>query len=73
MVFRLFKKTLMEKKASKIFGSYLMIIISSLIGQLIGGTIIILIGGPRSKHCYFAMDILQFICVLFGFFSPFTK
>ena len=67
------QKTLMEKNASKIFGSYSMIIISSLIGQLIGGIIINLIGGTRSKHCYFAMAILQFICVLFGFCAPFTK
>ena len=53
-----------------IFLSYsITMIFASFIGNIFGGIILGLIGGPNSKHSFIAMFILQFISVLFGFFS----
>lgn len=63
--------SLLEKSPQIIFWSYsITMVISSLIGNILGGVIINLIGGPNSKHLYVAMFALQLLSVLFGIFSP---
>ena len=67
------QNSLMEKNPSVIFWSYsITMVIASLIGNILGGVIINKIGGTKSKHSYVAMGVLQFLCVLFGLFAPFT-
>ena len=68
------QSSLMERNPSVIFWSYTTtIVIASLIGNILGGIIINLIGGTKSKHSFLAMGFLQFLCVFFGLFSPFTN
>ena len=62
--------TLSVTERHVIFLSYsITMILASFIGNIFGGIILGLIGGPNSKHSFLAMLILQFISVLFGFFS----
>ena len=62
--------TLLVKERQVIFFSYsLTMIFASFIGNIFGGLILNLIGGPNSKHSFIAMFILQLISVIFGFFS----
>ena len=57
-----------------IFWSYtLTIVISNLIGNVLGGLIINAIGGTNSIYSFPTMAFLQFICVFFGIFAPITK
>jgi len=59
---------------SKIFTSYsLTIVLSPLIGLILGGIISNKIGGPKGKHSFKAMFYLQLISTFFGFCSNFTK
>ena len=59
---------------SKIFLSYsLTIVLSPLLGLLLGGIISNKIGGPKGKHSFKAMFYLQIISVIFGFLSNFQK
>ena len=68
------QSSLMERNPSVIFWSYTTtIVIASLIGNILGGIIINLIGGTKSKHSFLAMGFLQSLCVFFGLFSPFTN
>ena len=68
------QNSLMEKNPSAIFWSYsVTMVIASLIGNILGGVIINKIGGTKSKHSYVAMGVLQFLCVFFGLFAPFTN
>ena len=65
------QNSLMEKNPNAIFWSYsITIVISSLIGNILGGIIINKIGGTKSKFSFITMGILQFLSVLFGLFSP---
>ena len=65
---------LLEKNPTVIFWSYsITMVIASLIGNILGGVVINKIGGTKSKHSYVAMAVLQFLCVLFGLFAPFTN
>ena len=67
------QNSLMEKNPNIIFWSYsITMVISSLIGNILGGIIINKIGGTKSKYSFISMGILQFLSVLFGFFSPIT-
>ena len=67
------QNSLMEKNPAVIFWSYsITMVIASLIGNILGGVVINRIGGTKSRHSYVAMGVLQFICVLFGLFAPFT-
>lgn len=67
------QNSLMEKNPSVIFWSYsITMVIASLIGNILGGVVINKIGGTKSKHSYVAMGVLQFLCVFFGLFAPFT-
>ena len=67
------QNSLMEKNPRVIFWSYsITMVIASLIGNILGGVVINKIGGVKSKHSYVAMGVLQFLCVVFGFLSPFT-
>ena len=53
-----------------IFFSYsITMILASFLGNIFGGIILNLIGGPNSKHSFIAMFFLQLISVFFGFFS----
>jgi MFS family permease len=62
--------TLSVTERHVIFLSYsITMIFASFIGNIFGGIILGLIGGPNSKHSFVAMFILQFISVVFGFFS----
>ena len=62
--------TLSVKERHIIFFSYsITMILSSFLGNIFGGIILNLIGGPNSKHMFVAMLFLQFISVIFGFFS----
>ena len=68
------QNSLMEKNPTVIFWSYsITMVIASLIGNILGGVVINRIGGTKSKHSYVAMGVLQFLCVLFGLFAPFTN
>ena len=68
------QNSLMEKNPTIIFWSYsITMVIASLIGNILGGVVINRIGGTKSKHSYVAMGVLQFLCVLFGLFAPFTS
>jgi MFS family permease len=68
------QNSLMEKNPNAIFWSYsITMLIASLIGNILGGVVINRIGGTKSKHSYVAMGVLQFLCVLFGLFAPFTN
>ena len=68
------QNSLMEKNPSVIFWSYsVTMVYASLIGNILGGVVINKIGGTKSKHSYVAMGVLQFLCVLFGLFAPFTN
>ena len=68
------QNSLMEKNPNAIFWSYsITMVIASLIGNILGGVVINRIGGTKSKHSYVAMGVLQFLCVLFGLFAPFTN
>ena len=68
------QNSLMEKNPSVIFWSYsVTMVIASLIGNILGGVVINKIGGTKSKHSYVAMGVLQFLCVFFGLFAPFTN
>ena len=59
---------------SQIFFSYsLTIVLSPLLGLLLGGLISNKIGGPKGKHSFKAMFYLQIISVFFGFLSNFQK
>ena len=67
------QNSLMETNPRAIFWSYsTTMVFASLIGNILGGVVINKIGGTRSKHSYVAMGVLQFLCVLFGLFAPFT-
>ena len=62
--------TLSVDERHVIFFSYsITMIFSSFIGNIFGGIILNLIGGPNSKHSFIAMFFLQLISVIFGFFS----
>ena len=66
--------SLLEKNPQIIFWSYsITMVIASLIGNILGGVVINLIGGPRSKHLYVSMFVLQLLSVLFGLFAPAKK
>ena len=68
------QNSLMEKNPNAIFWSYsITMVIASLIGNILGGVVINRIGGTKCKHSYVAMGVLQFLCVLFGLFAPFTN
>ena len=68
------QNSLLEKNPTVIFWSYsITMVIASLIGNILGGVVINRIGGTKSKHSYVAMGVLQFLCVLFGLFAPFTN
>ena len=68
------QNSLLEKNPTVIFWSYsITMVIASLIGNILGGVVINKIGGTKSKHSYVAMAVLQFLCVLFGLFAPFTN
>ena len=68
------QNTLMIDNALIIFWSYsITIVLSNIIGNVLGGLIINLIGGTNSKYSFDTMAILQFICTLFGVFAPITK
>ena len=68
------QNSLMEKNPSVIFWSYsITMVFASLIGNILGGVVINKIGGTKSKHSYVAMGVLQFLCVFFGLFAPFTN
>ena len=68
------QNSLMEKNPNAIFWSYsITMVIASLIGNILGGVVINRIGGTKSKHSYVAMGVLQFLCVFFGLFAPFTN
>ena len=67
------QNSLLEKNPKVIFWSYsITMVIASLIGNVLGGVVINKIGGTKSRHSYVAMGVLQFLCVLFGLFAPFT-
>ena len=67
------QNSLLEKNPNIIFWSYsITMVISSLIGNILGGIIINKIGGTKSKYSFIAMSILQFLSVMFGLFSPLT-
>jgi len=62
--------TLLVQERHVIFFSYsITMIFASFIGNIFGGIILNLIGGPNSKHSFIAMFILQLISVFFGIFS----
>ena len=62
--------TLEVHERNIIFFSYsITMIFASFIGNIFGGIILNLIGGPNSKHSFIAMFILQLISALFGLFS----
>ena len=68
------QNTLMIDNSLIIFWSYtIAIVISNIIGNVLGGLIIHLIGGINSKYSFDTMALLQFMCVLFGIFAPFTE
>ena len=48
-------------------------VISNIIGNILGGIIIKKIGGIRSKHSFITMAFLQFLSVFFGIISPKTN
>ena len=65
------QNSLSEKNPTVIFWSYsITMVFSSLIGNILGGIIMNKIGGTKSK--FISMAILQFLSILFGFFSPIT-
>jgi hypothetical protein len=67
------QNSLLEKNPSVIFWSYsITMVFASLIGNILGGVVINKIGGTKSRHSYVAMGVLQFLCVLFGLYAPFT-
>ena len=67
------QNSLKEKNPNVIFWSYsFTMVISSLIGNILGGIIINKIGGTKSKYSFKSMVILQFLSVIFGLFSPLT-
>ena len=54
-------------KRHVIFFSYsITMILASFLGNIFGGIILNLIGGPNSKHSFIAMFFLQLISVIFG-------
>lgn len=62
--------TLLVTERHIIFFSYsITMILASFLGNIFGGIILNLIGGPNSKHSFVAMFFLQLISVIFGFFS----
>ena len=62
--------TLLVSERHIIFFSYsITMILASFLGNIFGGIILNLIGGPNSKHSFVAMFLLQLISVIFGFFS----
>ena len=62
---------LVEKNSKIIFFSFsITMVISSLIGNILGGVILNLVGGQKSKYLFFSMLILQFFSVIFGILSP---
>ena len=68
------QNSLMEKNPTVIFWSYsITMVFASLIGNILGGVVINKIGGTKSRHSYVAMGVLQFLCVFFGLFAPFTN
>ena len=67
------QNSLLEKNPNIIFWSYsITMVISSLLGNILGGIIINKIGGTKSKYSFISMSILQFLSVMFGLFSPLT-
>ena len=67
------QNSLSEKNPTVIFWSYsITMVFSSLIGNILGGIIVNKIGGTKSKLSFISMAILQFLSILFGFFSPIT-
>ena len=67
------QNSLSEKNPLVIFWSYsITMVFSSLIGNILGGIIVNKIGGTKSKLSFISMAILQFLSILFGFFSPIT-
>ena len=57
-------------KRHVIFFSYsITMILASFLGNIFGGIILNLIGGPNSRHSFMAMFFLQLISVIFGFYS----
>ncbi len=68
------QKAFSETNPNSIFYSYLIsIVLANVIGNILGGVIINRIGGTHSKYSFRTMAILQFLCVFFGIFTPFTK
>ena len=62
--------TLVVTERHIIFFSYsITMILASFLGNIFGGIILNLIGGPNSKHSFIAMFFLQLISVFFGLFS----
>lgn len=62
--------TLLVNERHVIFFSYsITMILASFIGNIFGGIILSLIGGPNSKHSFIAMCFLQAISVFFGLLS----
>ena len=67
------QNSLSEKNPTVIFWSYsITMVFSSLIGNILGGIIVNKIGGTKSKLSFISMAILQFLSIIFGFFSPIT-
>ena len=67
------QNSLSEKNPTVIFWSYsITMVFSSLIGNILGGIIVNKIGGTKSKLSFISMAILQFLSILFGFFSHIT-
>ena len=68
------QNTLQITDPSKIFFSYsLTIVLSPLLGLILGGIISNQIGGPKGKHSFKAMFILQILSVIFGFLSNYPS
>ena len=62
--------TLLVHERHIIFFSYsITMIFASFIGNIFGGIVLNLIGGPNSRHSFIAMFVLQFISVIFGLLS----
>ena len=68
------QSSLLITNPSQIFLSYsLTIVLSPLLGLILGSIISNKIGGPKGKHSFKAMYILQIFSVIFGFLSNYQK
>ena len=66
--------SLKETNHKNIFMSYsITMVISNIIGNILGGIIINKSGGTKSKHSFITMTFLQFLSVFFGILSPNTN